>query len=89
MSQKSIIILHVQKPEDIFFKSVILYSSKRLLVPTVEEFLIEEAEALGAGDDITLLVKSEERQPSREAEIKDTGKAKLAGRLAHCKVIFQ
>src|SRR5690606_20791744 len=37
--------------------------------PTVEEFLIEEAEGLNTNDDITLLVKSDERQPTLEAGI--------------------
>lgn len=70
VSQKSVIVLHVQRPEDILFKSAILSSAKRLLDPTVEEFITEEAEGLDASD-ITLLVKSEERQPSLEAGIAD------------------
>ena len=71
MNQQSVIILHVKRPQDILLRSVILSSAKRLLTPTVEEFLIEEAEGLDTRDDITLLVKSEERQPTREAEITD------------------
>ena len=69
MSQKSVIVLHVQRDEDILFKSTILSSAKRLLNPTVEEFLIEETEGLAVKDEINLIVQAEEWEPSREAAI--------------------
>ena len=71
VSNKSVISLHVRKADDLLLKSAILSSAKRLVDPTVEEFLIEEAEGLDDKDDITLLVKFEERQPSLEARIAD------------------
>ena|SRR5687768_16720391 len=69
VSNKSLIILHVQKADDLLLKSAILSSAKRLVDPTVEEFLIEEAEVLDAKNYITLLVKSAERQPPLGARI--------------------
>ena len=71
MSHQSVIILHVQRADDILFKSPILSSGKRLLTPAVEEFLIEEAEGVAVKNDIYLLVKAEDREPSREAAIAD------------------
>lgn len=69
VNSKAVIIIHVKKTEDILFKSVILSSARRLLDPTVEEFLIEEAEGLAGRGDITLFIKADERQPAREAVI--------------------
>lgn len=69
MNQQPVIILHVQRAEDILFKSAIPFSDKRLLNPDADEFLIEEAEDLPVKNDITLFIHAEEKDPASEEAI--------------------
>ena len=60
MNHQPVITLHIQKVEDILFKSAIPLSDKRLLNSGVEEYLIEEAEGLPVKNGITLFIHPEE-----------------------------
>jgi hypothetical protein len=71
MNQQSVIILHIQKTEDILAKSVIRLSNKHLLHPDVEEYLIEEAECLPLKNDLTLLIQAEEKDTTDKEKIID------------------
>lgn len=59
----------MQRAQDILLRSPILSSSRHLIHPAVEEFLIEETESVPWKYEITLLVNAEEKDSAAEEAI--------------------